>query len=279
MNDDLRNGQEQPEQTGIPAREFEDVCAHSLGLIGQNREYLQMHLARQNDPRTRQALEDIGVETARLERALGSMMRLLNLSGNENLLFTGTTRGSRVELGGLLRAVDDMKDEIARQTGVRVEIRLPMAETDKEEQLWLNADPDSAEQVLFHLLSNALRASGSGDRVELSLRKEEGGYRLTVADRGCGLPTPENWKENRRRFLGGAKLGLPLCRAYCRQAGWELTLTSRPGGGTLAEVWMPAAEPTLCSAVELQDGAVTTSRLCWLLRRELTLCPTEDELL
>ena len=38
--------QEQPESMEFPRREFESVCFHAIGLVDQNREYLQMHLRR-----------------------------------------------------------------------------------------------------------------------------------------------------------------------------------------------------------------------------------------
>ena len=43
----------------FPRKQFESVLLHSLRIMDQNREYLQMHLARTGDERTRQALEDI----------------------------------------------------------------------------------------------------------------------------------------------------------------------------------------------------------------------------
>lgn len=44
----------------FPRKQFESVLLHSLRIMDQNREYLQMHLARTGDERTRQALEDMG---------------------------------------------------------------------------------------------------------------------------------------------------------------------------------------------------------------------------
>ena len=52
----------------FPRKQFESVLLHSLRIMDQNREYLQMHLARTGDERTRQALEDMGQESIRLER-------------------------------------------------------------------------------------------------------------------------------------------------------------------------------------------------------------------
>ena len=42
----------------FPRKQFESVLLHSLRIMDQNREYLQMQLARTGDERTRQALED-----------------------------------------------------------------------------------------------------------------------------------------------------------------------------------------------------------------------------
>lgn len=44
---------------GFLREEFGDVCFHALGIIDQNREYLQMHLLASADLPTRQALSDI----------------------------------------------------------------------------------------------------------------------------------------------------------------------------------------------------------------------------
>lgn len=65
----------------------------------------------------------------------------------------------------------------------------------------------------------------------MSLKQKKTGVVLRVEDDGCGL-MEEDPIENNRRFLSGAKLGLRICRLICRRAGWKLTLTARPGGGT-----------------------------------------------
>lgn len=100
--------------------------------------------------------------------------------------------------------------------------------------------PDEAEQLLLHLISNALRACDAGGRVWVSLKQKKNGVVLRVEDNGCGL-MEEDPIENNRRFLSGAKLGLRICKLICRRAGWKLTLTARPGGGTRAQVVFPLA--------------------------------------
>ena len=47
--------------------------------------------------------------------------------------------------------------------------------------------PDEAEQLLLHLISNALRACDAGGRVWVSLKQKKTGVVLRVEDNGCGL--------------------------------------------------------------------------------------------
>ena len=151
------------------------------------------------------------------------------------------------------------------------------------------ADCSDAELLCLHLLSNALRACGTGGKVQLTLRRCENFWKLTVLDDGCGLPetSREAWLENRRCFLGGAGLGLLLCRECCRRMGWDLQVEQRaPEKGTRAVVTIPLCdepmpEPTVelrsdCSPVRTQQQY----QLRNMLVRELRTMPerggTED---
>lgn len=202
----------------FPRKQFESVLLHSLRIMDQNREYLQMHLARTGDERTRQALEDMGQESIRLERTLREMMGLLE-----------------------------------------------------------------AEQLLFHLLSNALRAVSPGGQIKIRLTRDDEDLYLIVEDDGCGLPTGENWMENRRRFLGGVQAGLLLCRRYCAHMGWVLSLTPRgAGSGTRAEVRIPLAGTMfpIEGSVELHTihpALTTADGLRWQILRELALLSDKME--
>ena len=51
----------------------------------------------------------------------------------------------------------------------------------------LEADPSRLEQVVFNLLTNALKFTPQGGRVELSVGAVEGQLVLTVRDTGCGI--------------------------------------------------------------------------------------------
>lgn len=203
----------------FPRKQFESVLLHSLRIMDQNREYLQMHLARTGDERTRQALEDMGQESIRLERTLREMMGLLEVEMNDKPSM------KPVDLCWILMEAAQIAPEIEKQLGIRLTV-----DHSPFRRCYVKADAQEAEQLLFHLLSNALRAVSPGGQIKIRLTRDDEDLYLIVEDDGCGLPTGENWMENRRRFLGGVQAGLLLCRRYCAHMGWVLSLTPRDAG-------------------------------------------------
>ena len=126
-----------------PQEEFGDVCFHALGIIDQNREYLQMHLLASADLPTRQALSDIQIESARLDRTVRNAITLYQLE-NEEL-----SELQPLDLCGLLEKAGRLAPDIQRS----LEITLT-AESGGIEHCAVMGVPDEAEQLLLHLISN-----------------------------------------------------------------------------------------------------------------------------
>ena len=190
----------------IPQKELEQACFHALGLITRNCEYLEQHLAHTGaDAESCQAVADIGAATARLDRTVNEIMALLEYLRTEEL-----PQLSPMDLCELLQQIAAQADMIQEQ--LKVELKL---ECGGWTSCRVMGDRNDAELLLLHLLSNALRAVSPGGQVTFRLAREENTLCLTVEDDGCGLPSGENWMENRRRFLGSAQAGLLLCRKYC----------------------------------------------------------------
>ena len=216
----------------VPQKEMEQACFHALGLIGRNCEYLEQHLAHTGaDEASRQAVTDIGAATARLDRTVNEVMTLLEYLRAEELppLYP-------MDLCELMKQMAAQADMIQEQLGVELAV-----DCGGWTACRVMGDQSDAELLLLHLLSNALRACSAGGRVEIFLRRSDTFWQLTLLDNGCGLPESSEtaWLENRRCFLGGAKLGLLLCRECCRRMGWGMRVEKAPEGGTQAVITIP----------------------------------------
>ena len=264
----------------IPQQEVEDACFHALGLIRRNCEYLDQHLVRIGaDSASRQAVADIHASAAKLERTVNEVMSVLDY-----LREPEAPRLSPLDLCELLQQIMTQAEPIRTQRGVELIL---------DDGGWtacrVLADRGDTELLCLHLLSNALCACSAGGTVRILLRRSEAFWQLTVLDNGCGLPEQDEtaWLENRRCFLGGAGLGLLLCRECCRRMGWDLQVEQRaPEKGTRAVVTIPLCdepmpEPTVelrsdCSPVRTQQQY----QLRNMLVRELRTMPerggTED---
>ncbi len=139
--------------------------------------------------------------------------------------------------------------------------------------LWVLADRVRVEQVVNNLISNALKFTGAGG-VEVRLSAQRDGQfaylRGEVADTGPGVPedrlqsifTPFQQTEEGVR-LGGAGLGLAVCRQIVERMDGDISAHHNPGGGALFTFHIPLyalPEPLALAAapcpVEVAGGAL-----------------------
>jgi len=136
--------------------------------------------------------------------------------------------------------------ELAPLLGAR-ELMLDAALGDDD--LPLLADPLRLQQLLRNLLANAIRFSPVGGRIELNAGHDErGDVRVTVADRGPGIP-PDELESIFEAFVqssatktaaGGTGLGLAICRRIAQAHGGRIWAANRDGGGAVITLVLPA---------------------------------------
>lgn len=163
----------------IPQKDVEQACFHALGLVGRNCEYLEQHLARVGaDEQTRQAVNDISAAAARLDRTMNEVMTLLDFLRAEE-----PPQLSPLDLCQMLQQIAAQADMVQEQLDVELTLDYGGLTSCR-----VMGDCSDAELLCLHLLSNALRACGTGGKVQLTLRRCENFWKLTVLDDGCGLP-------------------------------------------------------------------------------------------
>jgi signal transduction histidine kinase len=117
----------------------------------------------------------------------------------------------------------------------------------------VQADPRRTTQVLINLLFNASKYSPDETEIILETSLTNGWARVTVADRGPGIP-PAYRTDLFRRFMydrtaqdgeraqAGTGLGLSVVKAVVEAQGGQVGVDDRPGGGAIFWFTLPVVE-------------------------------------
>jgi CheY-like chemotaxis protein len=109
-------------------------------------------------------------------------------------------------------------------------------------------DPTRVRQVLFNLISNALKFTERGEIAVLIERLGTGDLRLSVSDSGVGIDPAhldrifgkfEQADATSTRRYGGTGLGLAICRDLCSLMGGAITAESVLGRGSRFVITLP----------------------------------------
>lgn len=112
-------------------------------------------------------------------------------------------------------------------------------ETEIEEGVLVNTDPELMSLVWNNLFSNAIKFTDKGGKLGLSLSVEQGRAVVKVSDTGCGI-SPEVGKRMFDKFyqgdtshaVQGNGLGLALVKRVIDITGSEISVESEIGKGT-----------------------------------------------
>ncbi|KQW29691.1 two-component system sensor histidine kinase/response regulator [Rhizobium sp. Root274] len=231
--------------TGGVAHDFNNL----LMAVLANLDLLRKHLA--GDAKAIRLIEG-ALQGA--QRGASLTQRLLAFSRRQDL------QVGPVNLDGL---VTEMKDLLQRSVGSRIAI-----EADLPEHLPLvSADANQVELALLNLAVNARDAMPDGGTILVKLRETEqpaeadacapGRYVvLSVVDQGTGMD-PETLQKAIEPFFStkelgkGTGLGLSMVHGLALQLNGRLKLTSEPGRGTTAELWIPVST---ANVIQLEQG-------------------------
>lgn len=213
--------------------DFSAMVAHELETpIAAVRKLNEMLCAQGEDPGVRE------YATSATERELDA---LTNLVSDVRAVAAVEREGFRVEAHHIaLEKLLTDAEAYARTLPAEHPVR-QIREGDLRVGESVLADPERIGQVLRNLLSNAAKYSPEGTPIELRVIGKKGRVRLEVADRGPGVHPDDvtrifekfgRGRDRQGRKTPGVGLGLYLSRRIVQGHGSELTLRTRPGGGS-----------------------------------------------
>lgn len=119
----------------------------------------------------------------------------------------------------------------------RIDLGLECEEPAAGDAYMVEADPHGMETLLANLIDNAIRYTQSGGKVDVTLRREPQGLRVSVSDNGPGIEPAERARVSDRfyRIAGtkeqGSGLGLAIAQEIARHHHAALDIGDSPEGG------------------------------------------------
>jgi signal transduction histidine kinase len=239
--DDVANFRAREEAARLK-EDFLSSAAHDLktpltGLVTQAQLLLRRSERDPDAPADRPGLNRLLEQSLRLKDLV---LELLDVS----LLDEGNLLGDLedIDVLGLLDRL--RRRESSTWTRVALDGQAPVV---------ARVDPTRFEQVVTHLIENALKYSPAQTPVVVSVWTQDGEARLSVRDFGIGIPAQdqplvfERFHRARnvddRRFAGMG-LGLYIARGIVEQHGGRIWLQSTPGQGSTFFVALPTVTTT-----------------------------------
>lgn len=166
-----------------------------------------------------------------------------------------------MDLRVTLREVSRLWEEQARARGIAF-----MVELDRCPAM-IVGDAARVRQIVFNLLSNALKFTSEGSVTLRAEATEDGRLSIAVSDTGIGIPADklevifESFRQvdaGTTRKFGGTGLGLSICRNLARAMDGEVQVTSVAGEGSTFAVSLPLilAEVTADDGCEMPGPAL-----------------------
>ena len=250
----LRRAKEAAEAASQAKSRFLSAMSHELrtplhAVIG----FSEQMMPRTDDTAMRPANED---EIAEFAAEINTAGRKL-LDQINTVLDVARFDASRVDLAHEPIDMDSLIEDCVRKAAVEARPAGIGVAADLPKDLpAVRGDVRRLSQALEHLLSNAVKFSEVGGKVRVRASIEATGHLLiSVRDNGVGIPAADlqrvmepftQSEETLARRFQGAGLGLYVSRALIEAHDGTLTLHSRPGNGTTAEIRLPPSrlEPT-----------------------------------
>lgn len=178
----------------------------------------------------KESLQSLYAEIGRLKNILDGIEELSHAEASGIML-----RKQEVRMRPFLRNIQERFGMLFMDKGISLELSC-------DERATAKADPDKLSQVVINLLSNAMRATPKGGKVEIRVFPVPSGTRIEVADTGKGIRAedlPFIFERFFRGPEGGLGIGLAVVRELVEAHGGRIEAQSEYGKGSTFTLFLP----------------------------------------
>lgn len=189
---------------------------------------------------TQQKIAALHTETALLNRLVNDLRELTLAEAGQLRLNTAP-----MELKPLTAQIVEMLQPMLYETGIKLSVKIPASLP------LINADGDRITQVLYNLITNAIRHARDKGKIDVSAAAKNNGFvEITVKDNGEGIPAADiphifdqfyRVDEARARATGGTGMGLAITKLLVEAHGGTISASSEPGVETILTFTLPTA--------------------------------------
>jgi signal transduction histidine kinase len=193
----------------------------------------------------RSFLETVDRQSGRLHRLIEDLLAVSRIESE--------TDPSTLAPVSLRQLAEDVADELRSKTdGHGIELDLP------PELPLVQTDPGKVHQILLNLVDNALKYTAAGTTIAVAGAPAGNGVSISVTDQGAGIPLDAQEKifdrfyqvdQSATRTVGGAGLGLYICRRMAEAIGGRVWLEKSDEEGSTFSLWIPTQVPLPRAAV------------------------------
>ncbi len=238
--------------------EFVSLVSHELRTpLTSIRGYVELMLSEELNDDQRRFLGIVDRNSERLLDLVSDLLFLAQIEAGKLAIEVGS-----LDLKKVVEECIETAAAVADSRGVELQAtvdRLPKIEGDRTR----------LHQVLDNLLSNALKFTPSGGRVQVSLKAAGDTAVLEVADTGLGIPAEEQARLFERFFrsssatenaIPGTGLGLTITKAIVERHGGRIEVESAENAGTTVRIHLPLRAAQRADVTQAPAGSGTRTR-------------------
>ena len=242
------------EQLAVWVQEASDFKSHilarlshelrtPLGVIVGMAEMLRLEAYGSMTSEQKKLLERIQINSKYLETTFSELLEQSQL--DREILPMQTISFSPADI--LKKITPEFRQE-AQEKGLLFEEQVA---PELPEALW--GIPTRVEQILYHLINNAIKFTETGSITVSIFKVDDNRWAMRVADTGIGIPKEHRESifepfrqvdESIAREYGGVGLGLSIVKRLTSSLKGTIRVESNPGEGSTFTVTLPLVEPT-----------------------------------